>query len=314
MAALAAAALGLAACTGLGGGGDDGEGATSGASATSPAPKALTVGGATYTEALILQQLYGQLLTKAGYEVTYRTSRDRQGWTTALTAGDVDVVPEYAATFAEFLNRLKNGPEAPSVSSSDPAATVAALRPLAEARGLAVLKVSAASDQNGFAMSRKAADAGGITTLSQLAARKPAIRLAADAGCAQPARVFCKAGLERTYRFRVTVAPLGYGTTAAKEAVADGKADLALTATTDGTLDQLGLVLLADDLRLQSAENVVPVVNRDDAGTPQVAAALDPLAAVLTTEDLARLNLEVDGGRRKPAVVAKEYLTGVGLL
>jgi osmoprotectant transport system substrate-binding protein len=229
-------------------------------------------------------------------------------------SGQVDVVPEYAASLAEFLNRLKNGPEAPAVSSPDPVATVNALRPLAEARGLDVLKVSAASDQNGFAMSRKAAAAGKITTLSQLAAKQPSIRLAADAGCADPARVFCKAGLEKTYRFQVTVDPLGFGTTAAKEAVVAGEADLALTATTDGTLDQLGLVLLEDDRRLQSAENVLPVVNRDDAGTPQVAAALDPLAAALTTEDLARLNLEVDGERRKPADVAEEYLSGVGLL
>jgi osmoprotectant transport system substrate-binding protein len=309
VAALAAAALGLAACSD-----DGGDGGTGGSSSSSSGERALTVGGATYTESLILQQLYGQLLTKAGYTVTYRPSRDRQGWTTALMSGQVDVVPEYAASLAEFLNRLKNGPEAPAVSSPDPVATVNALRPLAEARGLDVLKVSAASDQDGFAMSRKAAAAGKITTLSQLAAKQPSIRLAADAGCADPARVFCKAGLEKTYRFQVTVDPLGFGTTAAKEAVVAGEADLALTATTDGTLDQLGLVLLEDDRRLQSAENVLPVVNRDDAGTPQVAAALDPLAAALTTEDLARLNLEVDGERRKPADVAEEYLSGVGLL
>ena len=308
VAALAVAAvLGLAACSG-------GDGGAGGSSASSSGDRALTVGGATYTESLILQQLYGQLLTKAGYTVTYQPSRDRQGWTTALMSGQVDVVPEYAASFAEFLNRLKNGPEAPAVSSPDAVATVNALRPLAESRGLDVLKVSAASDQNGFAMSRKAADAGKITTLSQLAAKQSKIRLAADRGCADPARVFCKSGLEKTYRFQVTVDPLGYGSTAAKEAVVAGKADLALTATTDGTLDELGLVLLADDRRLQSAENVVPVVNRDDAGTPQVAAALDPLAAALTTEDLARLNLEVDGEQRKPADVAKEYLTGAGLL
>jgi osmoprotectant transport system substrate-binding protein len=308
LAVVAVAVLGLVGCSGDGGGGGGGS------PASSSGDRALTVGGATYTESLILQQLYGQLLTKAGYTVTYQPSRDRQGWTTALMSGQVDVVPEYASSFAEFLNRLKNGPEAPAVSSPDAIATVNALRPLAEARGLDVLKVSAASDQNGFAMSAKAAGAGRITTLSQLAAKQPAVRLAADKGCADPARVFCKAGLEKTYRFRVTVDPLGYGTTESKEAVVAGKADLALTATTDGTLDQLGLVLLEDDRRLQSAENVVPVVNRDDAGTPQVAAALDPLAATLTTEDLARLNLEVDGERRKPADVAKEYLTGAGLL
>ena len=35
---------------------------------------------------------------------------------------------------------------------------------------------------------------------------------------------------------------------------------------------------------------------------------------MLTTEDLAALNAKVDGERQKPEDVAKEYLTGKGLL
>ena len=87
-----------------------------------------------------------------------------------------------------------------------------------------------------------------------------------------------------------------------------GQAQLGLTGTTDGTLDGLGLVLLEDDKKLQAADNLVPVVNTKGAGDPDIAKALNQLADVLTTEDLAKLNLQVDGERQKPAEVARAYL------
>src|SRR3712207_6523062 len=123
-----------------------------------------------------------------------------------------------------------------------------------------------------------------VTTLSQLAAKKKAIRLAADNECSEPKRIFCKPGLEKIYGFRVTVDPLGYGSTQSKQAVVTGRDDVVLTGTTDGTLEGLGLVLLEDDKKLQAADNVLPVVNKASAGAPEVAAALDPLSKVLTTE------------------------------
>ena len=42
--------------------------------------------------------------------------------------------------------------------------------------------------------------------------------------------------------------PLGFGSPQAKQAVTSGQAQLVLTGTTDATLDQLGLVLLEDEL------------------------------------------------------------------
>ena len=48
----------------------------------------------------------------------------------ALESGESDVVPEYAARMAEYLNARKNGHEAPvnaPIATSDPAETVAAM-------------------------------------------------------------------------------------------------------------------------------------------------------------------------------------------
>lgn len=59
---------------------------------------------------------------------------NRELYEPSLEKGEIDVVPEYAATLAEFLNAKVNGPKAPEekpVASSDVAATVAGLEKLA---------------------------------------------------------------------------------------------------------------------------------------------------------------------------------------
>ena len=291
-------ALALTACGDDDGGGDDtatggGEGATGGGS--------LTVGGANFTEMNIMQEMYRLLLEDAGYSVDIQTADNREIYAQALEAGEIDVVPEYAATMAEYLNSVVNGPDAPSespIATNDAAETVEAMRPLAEERGLLVLEPAEAADQNGFAVTQEFADTNGVSTLSDLGALGQPIVLAAVEEC--PDRPFCQPGLEQTYGLDITeVLPLGFSSPQTKEAVANGDADLGLVATTDGTLADLGLVLLEDDQGLQQADNLVPVVNAESAGDQAVADALNQLAGALTTEEPAELNARVD---RDPAL------------
>jgi osmoprotectant transport system substrate-binding protein len=176
------------------------------------------------------------------------------------------------------------------------------MRPLAEERGLLVLDPAQAADQNGFAVTQEFADANGVATLSDLGALGQPIVLAAVEEC--PERPFCQPGLEQTYGLDITeVLPLGFSSPQTKEAVANGDADLGLVATTDGTLADLGLVLLEDDQALQQADNLVPVAD-----------ALNQLADVLTTEDLAELNARVDRDRELAEDVARDYLEEQGLI
>ena len=312
--AAVALALALSGC-----GDDDGGTGTEGTDSTEGAATgsgSLTVGGANFTEMNIMQEMYRLLLEDAGYTVDIQTADNREIYAQALEAGEIDVVPEYAATMAEYLNTVVNGPDAPSespVATSDAAETVESMRPLAEERGLLVLEPAEAADQNGFAVTQEFADANGVSTLSDLGALGQPIVLAAVEEC--PDRPFCQPGLEQTYGLDITeVLPLGFSSPQTKEAVANGDADLGLVATTDGTLEDLGLVLLEDDQGLQQADNLVPVVNADSAGDEAVANALNQLADVLTTEDLAELNARVDRDRELAEDVAVDYLEEQGLI
>ena len=75
-----------------------------------------------------------------------------------------------------------------------------------------------------------------------------------------------------------------------------------------------GLVLLEDDKALQLADNLVPIVNAESAGDDAIAEALNALADVLTTDDLATLNAQVDAERQQAADVALAYLEEQGLI
>ncbi|MBV1953526.1 ABC transporter substrate-binding protein [Streptomyces albidoflavus] len=273
----------------------------------------LTVGSAGFTESDLLAQMYALLLRRAGYETELITVANRELYEPALESGRVDIVPEYAATFADWLNAKENGPDAEPVGSPDLATTMNALRRLAAPRGLTVLAPGKAVDQNAFAVTRAFAAEHSLRTLSDLGASGVPVRLAAGDECVS--RPYCQPGLEKTYGIDVTaVDPKGVGTTQAKRAVQSGQDQMVLTTTTDATLDAFGLVLLEDDKKLQNADAVVPVVNRARAGSRRVARALDALAPVLTTADLAGLNRQVDSWRRLPEDVARAYLEEKGLL
>ncbi|MFF5975394.1 ABC transporter substrate-binding protein [Streptomyces sp. NPDC012769] len=314
-AALGAAALAvsLTACAG----GDSLEKTKPGAAPDGGGGKgSIVVGAAAFTESKVLAELYAGILDDAGYSASVTTVKNRELYEPSLEKGEIDVVPEYAATLAEFLNAKANGPKAPEekpVASGDPVATTEALKKLAEPRGLKVLAFGAAVDQNAFAVSREFAEKNKLRTLSDLGRAKLKVKIAAGDEC--EIRPFCAPGLKKTYGIDVIgVDPKGVGTPQAKQAVKDGVDQLVLTTTTDATVESFGLVFLEDDKKLQNADNVLPVVHAKDAGSPEIAAALDKITKVLTTADLAELNRKVDAERAKPEDVAKAYLESKGLL
>ncbi|MEU9029651.1 ABC transporter substrate-binding protein [Streptomyces sp. NPDC048383] len=276
----------------------------------------LVIGAAGFTESNVLAELYAQLLKDAGYGTSITTVNNRELYEPSLEKGEIDVVPEYAATLAEFLNAKVNGSAAPKdkpVASSDATATVAALEKLAAPLGLKALPAGEAVDQNAFAVTKEFAQKNNLKSLSDLGRSGIKVKIAAGDECA--VRPFCAPGLEKTYGISVAgIDPKGVGTPQAKQAVKDGVDQLVLTTTTDATLDNYGLVLLEDDKKLQNADNILPVVNAKDAGSPEVAEALGKLTKALTTADLVELNRKVDAERAKPADVAKAYLESKGLL
>jgi osmoprotectant transport system substrate-binding protein len=72
------------------------------------------------------------------------------------------------------------------------------------------------------------------------------------------------------------------------------------------------LVVLEDDKKLQTVDNVVPAINATKA-TPELIAALDTVSAALTTEKLIGLNKAVDLERKSPDAAAAAFAKAEGL-
>ncbi len=304
---LAAGALVLAACSS---GGGDTDASASPADGGAP----VTIATTNFSETKILASMYQQVLQAKGIDASIKELTTREVIVPALEKGEVQLTPEYLGSLTEFLNKEVNGPDAAQVASGDADATFTEAQKLAEQQGLTLLTPSPAQDQNSFAVTSDFASQNNLTTLTQLGEYSQAspITLGGPPEC--PKRPFCQPGLEETYNVKVgSFVPLDAGGPLTIQALKQGKVNVGLVFSSSGSVSANDLVVLEDDKGLQTAENILPALNTE-AVTDTITAALDPVSAALTTDELQQLNAQVEIDRESPETVATNWLTEKGLL
>lgn len=195
------------------------------------------VGAADFAESATLAELYRITLTAAGYSAKVQQIGNRELYEPALEKGEIHVVPEYAATMADFLNGKVNGANATAISSPDLDQTVNGLKAVGEKVGIAFGTPSAAQDQNAFAVTREFADKYGVTNLTELAEKcsGQATVLGGPAEC--PQRPKCQAGLVEVYDFRAgSFSSLDAGGPQTKSALKQGSISVGLVFSSDAEL------------------------------------------------------------------------------
>src|SRR6266481_66575 len=94
----------------------------------------------------------------------------------------------------------------------------------------------------------------------------------------------------------------------------DHQVDIVAGNSTDGLIDALGLVALADDRHYFPPYDAVPIVRQSTlARFPQLRAALADLAGKLSASDIRRLNYAVDAQHEDAAVVVRAFRQSRGL-
>ncbi|WP_433530193.1 glycine betaine ABC transporter substrate-binding protein [Micromonospora sp. CA-263727] len=198
----------------------------------------ITVGAGNFTESEIIAELYKIQLTAAGYQVTVQQIGNRELYEPALEKGEIQIVPEYAATMAEFLNGKVNSGGEP-VSSPDVDATVTALRGLGEKVGLTFGAPAAAQNQNAFAVTKEFSEKYGVRTLSELAGKCSGVATVLGGPPECQERPFCKPGLEKTYGLAVgSFSSLDGGGPLTKTALRNGTVSVGLVFSTDAAYAQ----------------------------------------------------------------------------
>ncbi len=283
------------------------------------APGPVVVASKIDTEGALLGNLIAQTLRGHGLSVRTRlqlgpTAILRQ----ALLSGAVDIYPEYTGNAARFFHR-----EGDPVWH-DPHAAWQAAHDLDLANGLVWLAPAPADNGWGIALRRDLAAHVQPATLAGLAAylnRGPgqaggmAFKLAASVEFVESPDAL--PAFERAYRFKLRqdqiIALAGGDTAATIRAAAEGISGInaAMAYTTDGALDALGLVLLADPLHAQIVFQPAPVVR---AGVlrahPAMADWLGAVFARLSLPVLRGLNARIAVQGDDAANVAAAFLAG----
>jgi osmoprotectant transport system substrate-binding protein len=195
----------------------------------------IVIGAANFYEQQVLAALYEQALDAAGFDTSVKDVESREVYEPALESGALDVMPEYAATLAEFLNGLDNGKSPAPIASTKINKTMAALTTIAAKHGLKPLEPSEATDQNAFAVRKDFASKWGLTTLADLTKVKGDLVLGGPPEC--PKRPYCQLGLEQKYGIHFTgFKPLDTGGPLTFAAITKGDVQVGLLFSSDPKL------------------------------------------------------------------------------
>jgi len=262
--------------------------------------KPIVVGSKNFTESVVLGEIVAQRLERAGCAVERKL--DLGGTLVcdkAITAGSLDVYPEYSGTALTAILHHE--------AMRDRTAVMKRVSADYQARGLSW--GPALGFENTFAMIVRTSDAQrfSLKTISDLARVSATFR--PGFGYEFVERPDGWNGLLQHYGLRFAEAPRTMDLGLTYRALAAGEIDLIAGNSTDGLIDVLGLTVLADDRHFFPPYDAALVVRRD-LGTKCASgpAALASLEGRLDASTMRRLNLAIDGDKRSPAEVAGTWL------
>ncbi len=289
-------ALIAAAC----GGGDDTQGKPSD-------PAGVRVASFPFAESELLAELYAQVIEAAGIPVErLGPVGPREIIAPALEQGLIDLVPEYLGTALGHWGATEHD------ANTDSA--LAVLQDLLAPRGLTPLAASPAQDKNVFVVTSETAEQNSLVELSDLSPLAADLLFGGPPECAE--RVLCFAGLEAVYGLSFADFVVQISLAGTVEALHNQEIDVGLMFSTAAELETSDLVVLGDDRGMQPAENIVPVVRTDAIGRwgPGLTDAVDELSVRLATAELRRLNVRVAETNQGIEQVARDWLTGTGII
>ncbi|MBK1663811.1 ABC transporter substrate-binding protein [Rhodospirillum rubrum] len=235
----------------------------------------------------------------------------------AITAGEIDLYPEYTGNAAFFFNK------ADDPLWKDAAQGFATAKALDyEANHIVWLTPAPANNTWAVALRRDLAEAETITSFSDFGkwvAGGGRVKLAASAEFVNSAAAL--PAFQKAYGFTLKPEQLivlsGGDTAATIKAAAEqtNGTNAAMVYGTDGGIVASDLVALSDDKAVQPVYAPAPIVREETLKRhPEIEPILAPIFAALDLETLQALNARVQVGGEPARAVAKDFLTSHGLL
>lgn len=270
------------------------------------------------TEGGVLGQIILQALDDAGIETQNRL---QLGGTPivreAITAGEIDIYPEYTGNAAFFFNEADSDVWKDFEAGYERAAELDR-----EANDIVWLRPAPANNTWAIAVRAEIAEEHGLETMSNFGAWVAGggeVKLAGSAEFVNsPAAL---PAFQETYGFSLSpdqLITLSGGDTAATIAAAARQtsgANAAMVYGTDGGIEPSGLVVMEDDRGVQPVYAPAPIVRAAVLEEhPQIPEILNPVFETLTLETLQELNGRVQVGGEAASAVARDFLVREGFV
>jgi osmoprotectant transport system substrate-binding protein len=266
-----------------------------------PSQSKIIIGSKCFTEQVVLAELLAQHIeAKTGIPVIRKTNL---GGTLlvhkALLAGELDLYVEYTGTaLTTVLNESPQG---------DSNALYNRVKQLYSDR-FHLEVTEPLGFENTFAMVIRGDDAKNLhlQKISDIVPIAPKWR--AGVGYEFLERPDGFPGLTKNYGLRFAESPKVMDLGLIYRALVDHQVDIVAGNSTDGLIDSLGLIALADDRHYFPPYDAVPIVRQSTlARFPQLRAALAGLAGKLSAADIRRLNYAVDAQHQDAAAVVRQF-------
>lgn len=259
--------------------------------------KPIVVGSKDFTESVILAEILAQMLEKQGIVVMRQFELGGNLAHESLLANKIDVYPEYTGT--AYTAILKHPP------ITDPQAVYDKTKAeYAEKFKLAVSPPLGFSNDFAILIRGEVARSKSLKTISD------AVPLAKDwqAGFGQDfmSRADGYAGFTKAYGLAFSKQPREMDLSLTVRALAAKELDIIAGNSTDGLIAALDLFQLEDDKHYFPPYQAVFIARKDAAAT--LNANFEKLKNAISTDEMRKLNYEVDGKKRSPKDVAAEWL------
>lgn len=272
----------------------------------SPQPR-LTIGSKFFTEQVILAELLAQHIEeRTGIPVVRKSNLGGSLLVhKALLSGDLDLYVEYTGTaLTAVLNESPHG---------DSDAIYRRVKQLYGER-FQLEVTEPLGFENTFAMVIRGEDAQRLhlQKISDIAPLAPKWRVGVGYEFLERPDGF--RGWSDRYALRFAPPPHVMDLGLIYRALLDHQVDIVAGNSTDGLIDVLGLVPLADDLHYFPPYDAVPIIRQSTlARFPQLRPALADLAGKLSAADMRRLNYSVDALHQDAQTVVRQFRTSRGL-
>lgn len=259
----------------------------------------IAIGSKDFTESSLLAEIAAQMLEARGVSVERRFELGGNLPHEALVAGTLDLYPEYTGT--SFTAILHHAP------TTDPRAVYAQVKQ--EYADKFKVEVSQPLGfENTFAILVRGDEARRLNLKTISDAAPHAAQWRAGFGQDFMSRADGYPGFSKAYGLKFAeVREMDLSLTYI--ALSSKQVDLIAGNSTEGRIATLDLFQLADDRHYFPPYEAVYLVRQDSlTRVPALAEVLAKLANAISTDEMRRLNYEIDGNKRDPKEVVKEWL------